>query len=177
MVTIHRRVNMRKLGIIVVTVPFWLIQAYTQTAPPAAKPTERPTAEQIAKLKSGPPLPHKVVASWPTLPKGHNLGEVSGVDVDRQGNVWVFNRGHWPVMQFDRGGKLLQSWSAETFPVRSSHGMRVGPDGSIWAIDVDGHAVFKLSQEGKVLMVLGNRPGVPGNDSADDAFNRPTNVN
>src|SRR5438270_11515629 len=163
---------MRRLAIIALVLPL-AVRAQT---PPAAKPTERPTAEQLAKLKSGPPLPYKVVSGWPTLPKGHNFGEVSGVDVDRQGNVWVFNRGHWPVMQFDRSGKLLQSWSEDTVHLKSAHGLRVGPDGSIWCIDVDGHWVFKFSSEGRVLMVLGQRQGNPGNNEAEDAFNRPTNV-
>jgi DNA-binding beta-propeller fold protein YncE len=149
---------------------------YAQTPPPAGRPTDHPAADQVAKLKSGPALPYKVVASWPTLPRGMNFGEVSGVDVDKQGNVWVFNRGHWPVMQFDRAGKLLQSWTEETFHVKSAHGLRVGPDGNIWCVDVDGHVVFKLSPEGRVLMVLGNRQGTAGNDDAEDAFNRPTNV-
>ena len=167
---------MQKLGIVAVSLPLWLNQVGAQSAPPAPKPTERPTAEQIAKLKSGPPLPYKVVAGWPTLPKGHNLGEVSGVDVDRQGTVWVFNRGRWPVMQFDRAGKLLQSWSEDTVRLKSAHGLRVGPDGSIWCVDVDGHVVFKFSPEGRVLMVLGQRQGFSGTNDAEDGFNRPTNL-
>jgi len=110
------------------------------------------------------------------MPKGYNFGEASGVDVDRQGNVWVFNRGHWPVMEFDRGGKMLQAWTEETFRVKSAHGLRVGPDGSIWCVDVAGHVVFRLSPEGRILMVLGNRQGNPGNNDAHDAFYQPTNL-
>jgi len=148
-----------------------------QTATPnPGRGTERPTAEQLSKLKSGPSLPYAVDANWPQLPKGYNFGECSGVDVDKQGNVWVFNRGHWPVIQLDRRGKLLQAWTQDTFPVKTSHGLRVGPDGNIWLVDVDGHVVFKLSPEGRVLMVLGSRQGTPGNNQAQDAFNRPTNV-
>jgi DNA-binding beta-propeller fold protein YncE len=33
-----------------------------------------------------------------------------------------------------------------------------------------------MTPEGRILMVIGNRQGVPGNDSPVDAFNRPTNV-
>jgi len=145
-------------------------------APNPGRPTDRPPAEQVAKLKTGPPLPYAVDASWPQMPKGYNFGECSGVDVDKRGNVWVFNRGHWPVMEFDRRGKFVQAWSQDTFPVKSAHGLRVGPDGSLWLVDVDGHVIFKMSPEGRVLMILGNRQGVPGNNDAEDAFNRPTNV-
>jgi DNA-binding beta-propeller fold protein YncE len=145
-------------------------------APTTGRGTERPTPDQVARLQHGPPLPYKLDANWPDLPKGFNFGECSGVDVDKDGNVWVFNRGHWPMMEFDRKGKLLQSWTEETLSVTSAHGVRVGPDGNLWCIDVDGHQVFKVSPQGRILMVLGNRQGVPGNNDAMDAFNRPTNI-
>jgi NHL repeat len=151
------------------------LRAQQPASGPAPHGTETPTAEQLAKLQSGPPLPYKVDASWPSLPVGYNFGEASGVDVDKQGNVWVFNRGHWPMMQFDRGGKMLQAWTEETFHVTSAHGVRVGPDGNLWCVDVDGHAVFKVSPQGRILMVLG-RQGTPGTNDAQDGFNRPTNV-
>lgn len=151
-----------------------------ETAPGAALPgraTERPTAEQLAKLKTGPALPYKVDPNWPHLPKGYNFGEATGLDVDKRGNVWVVNRGHWPVMQFDRSGKLLQSWTADTLHLVASHGIRVGPDGNLWIVDVDGHIVLKLNTEGRILMILGQRQGIAGSNDSHDGFNRPTNVN
>ncbi|PYV17577.1 MAG: hypothetical protein DMG07_05490, partial [Acidobacteria bacterium] len=66
----------------------------------AAPPTPAQLAERLAQLKSGRELPYRLVANWPTLPKGYNLGEGTGVDVDRQGNVWVANRGAWPIIEF-----------------------------------------------------------------------------
>ncbi len=124
-----------------------------------------------AELKSGPPLPHKLVAGWAKLPKGWNFGECSGVAVDRNDNVWVFNRGPHPVVEFDKDGNFLQSWGEGT--IVSSHGIRVDPDGNIWGVDVKGHRVLKYSPEGKVLMVIGRSPGV--NDSKD-SFNEPTGI-
>jgi DNA-binding beta-propeller fold protein YncE len=149
---------------------------HAQVVRPPGGPTESLPASAAAKLKGGPALPYQVVATWPMMPKGMNFGEVSGVDVDRNGNVWVFNRGRWPLMQFDRSGHLLQSWPLESFPLKSSHGLRVGPDGNIWCVDVEAHAVFKMSPEGRILMVLGQQGGKAGNDTAEDGFNRPTNT-
>jgi DNA-binding beta-propeller fold protein YncE len=125
----------------------------------------------FAQLKSGPPLPHKVVANWGKLPKDWNLGETSGVAVDRNDNVWVFNRGPHPVIEFDKNGNMLQSWGEGT--VTSSHGIRVDPEGRIWGVDVKGHRVIRYSTDGKVQMVLGRSPGK--NDSKED-FNEPTNI-
>ena len=35
------------------------------------------------EMKSGPPLPNTPVPDWAQLPKGWNLGETSGGDVDK----------------------------------------------------------------------------------------------
>src|SRR3954469_13170122 len=107
-----------------------------------------------AELKTAPALPYHVVADWAKLPKGWNFGECSGVAVDKQDNVWVFNRGAHPVIEFDRDGNMLQSFGDGT--VKSSHGIRVDPDGNVWGVDVKGHVVLKYSPEGRVLMILGN---------------------
>jgi DNA-binding beta-propeller fold protein YncE len=133
-------------------------------------------APLFAELKSGPPLPHRLVRDWAQLPKGINFGECSGVDVDRNSNVWVFNRGAHPIMEFDKSGKLLQAWDDKTIHVVSSHGIRVDADGNLWGVDVKGHVILKISPTGRVLMVLGNRQGTPGKDDSKDAFNEPTNV-
>jgi DNA-binding beta-propeller fold protein YncE len=167
--------TIRLCAIALTSVAVWA-QEGGPSHPPAGRPTDHPSAAQVARLKQGPPLPYTLAANWAQLPKGYNFGEASGVDVDKQGNVWVFNRGHWPVMEFDRSGRMLQAWTEDTFRVKSSHGLRVGPDGNIWCVDVDGHVVFKMSTDGRVLMVLGNRQGTPGNDDAEDAFYRPTNL-
>jgi DNA-binding beta-propeller fold protein YncE len=128
----------------------------------------------LAQLKSGPPLPHQLVKDWSKLPKGWNFGECSGVAVDKQDNVWVFNRGSHPVIQFDRNGNFLQAWPDVV--IKSSHGISVDPEGNIWCVDVKGHVLIKYNTEGRVLMVLGNRQGTPGDNESKSAFNEPTGI-
>jgi DNA-binding beta-propeller fold protein YncE len=127
-----------------------------------------------AELKTGPALPHGVVGGWAKLPKGMNFGEVSGVDVDRGDNVWVFNRGPHQVIQFDRNGRMLQAW--KDVPVKSSHGIKVDPEGDVWLVDVAGHALIKCSPEGRVLMVFANAGNTAGDNQTKYAFNRPTGL-
>ena len=128
----------------------------------------------LSQVKSGPPLPHKLVANWAQLPKGWNFGEVSGIDVDKDDNVWVFHRGKRPVMQFDKSGKLLQSW--DEAPIKSSHGIRVGPDGNIWTVDVEGHTLLTFTPQGRIVQVIGAPGQRPGTMESKDVFNRPTGV-
>ncbi|MDQ6676935.1 MAG: peptidyl-alpha-hydroxyglycine alpha-amidating lyase family protein [Acidobacteriota bacterium] len=131
-------------------------------------------ATAFAESSKIPALPYHAVENWAKLPAGWNLGECSGVAVDRNDNVWVFNRGPHPVIEFDRTGKMLQAWSE--VPVKSAHGIRVDPQGNIWLIDVAGHKVLKMSAQGRVLMVIGGVGDAPGDQTSKDAFNRPTNV-
>lgn len=125
-------------------------------------------------LLAQPTLPYRPVENWAKLPAGWNLGECSGVALDRNDNVWVFNRGPHPVIQFDSTGKMLRAWSE--VPVKSAHGIRVDPDGNVWLIDVAGHKVLKMTPEGHVLMVIGAVGDAAGTQTSKDAFNRPTNV-
>ncbi len=129
----------------------------------------------LAQLRTGPPLPHRVVPNWPQLPKGYNFGECTSVDVDKAGNVWVFNRGAWPIIQFDKSGKMLQAFNHDTLPIRRAHGIRVDLQGNIWAVDVKGHVAIKMTPEGRVLMLLG-RIDTPVDNNTGGGFNEPSGV-
>ena len=127
-----------------------------------------------ADLQTAPALPFKLVPNWAQLPTGWNFGEVSGVAVDRDDSVWVFNRGAHPVIQFDKNGRMLQAW--KDVAIKSSHGIRIDPQGNIWAVDVAGHAVIKYDRTGRILMLIAQPGNNPGDNSSNYAFNRPTGV-
>jgi len=127
-----------------------------------------------AQVQSGPPLPYHVVPDWAKLPEGWNFGEVAAVDVDKADNVWVYNRGPHPVMQFDKSGKFLRAWPEP--PAKRSHGIRVDGDGNIWTVDVDGHRVIKWTPDGRILMVIGAAGGSAGDNNSLYAFNLPATL-
>jgi DNA-binding beta-propeller fold protein YncE len=131
-------------------------------------------AASAADLASGPPLPHKLVPNWAQLPDGWNFGECTGVEVDANDYVWVFNRGPHPVIQFDKSGKFINAW--KEVPITSAHGLGVDPDGNIWLIDVKGHAVMKFNRAGRIQMVITNAGKQPGNNDTPYAFNEPTGI-
>jgi DNA-binding beta-propeller fold protein YncE len=129
---------------------------------------------QSPNSPTGPALNYHPVEGWAKLPAGWNLGECSGVAVDKDDNVWVFNRGPHPVIEFSKSGQMLRAWTE--VPVKSSHGIRVDRDGNIWLVDVAGHKILKMSPSGRVLMAIGGVGDAPGEQNTKDAFNRPTNV-
>ncbi len=130
-----------------------------------------------------PPL--AVDTRWPTIPAGAKFGEVSAVDVDAQGNVWVLHRAGrvWEepfptapiaeptVFKFAPDGTLLAKWGAGLFIM--PHGLSIDPDGKVWITDVAHEQVFRFSPDGVQELVIGER-GVTRQDAGH--FGRPADV-
>ena len=122
---------------------------------------------------------------WAKLPDGRKWGQTSAVDIDRGGNIWVFERcgansciGSTlaPLVRLSPSGRYLKSFGAGMFAF--PHGIHIDRAGNVWVTDADGkegkgHQVVKFSAEGKVLLTLG-KAGVAGN--GPDTFNRPSDV-
>lgn len=138
--------------------------------------------------------PYRLVEGWAQLPdtmNGGKWGQVTGVDVDTEGNVYVLHkcfsntcvgRTHPPILKFDRSGKLLKSWGQGMIPW--PHGFHVDRDGFIWATDAPipsdargedgkGQQVFKFSPDGELVLALGTA-GVAGD--GPNTFNGPADV-
>jgi sugar lactone lactonase YvrE len=120
--------------------------------------------------------PYRLVDGWAQLPANIKFGAVISVDVDPKGNIWVFHRADPMILEFAPSGKLLKSLGNLTF--NQAHGMTIDRDGNIWVTDGQtkdgkGQQVFKLNQDGKVLMTLG-KAGVAA--EGPDTFNGPTDV-
>lgn len=130
-----------------------------------------------------PPL--AVDAAWPTIPADATFGEVSSVDVDAEGNVWVLHRAGrvWEepfpkapiaeptVFKFAPDGTLLAQWGAGLFVM--PHGISIDADGKVWITDVAHEQVFRFSPEGRLELTLGER-GVTAQDAGH--FGRPADV-
>jgi sugar lactone lactonase YvrE len=118
-----------------------------------------------------------VSETWAQLPpSAKEWGPISSVTSDDNGSILVLRRTFPSLFVFSSDGKFLKSWGAEgLFQGPGAHGVRVSRDGSIWATDTEYHLVYKLSQDGKVLMQIGKK-GIAGDNSSQDAFNKPADV-
>jgi len=157
--------------------------------PGEAQPISQAVSHPAAPINS-PPNPYRSIANWVHMPEGRTFGSTSGVWVDQAGTgVWVAERcganscaasDLAPILHFDASGRLLKAFGAGMFAF--PHGIFVDQEGNIWATDAPfrggplngkGHAVYKFSPEGKLLLTLG-KPGMPGD--ALDQFNMPSAV-
>ncbi len=152
----------------------------------------RSTAAACALLLMPLPLPllaqdnpYRLEAGWAKYPTGRTWGSTSGVEVDRAGNVWAFERCGArdcsdskleTIFQFDRNGNIVKSFGGDMFVF--PHGMALDREGNVYVTDADGkngkgHVVVKFSPQGKILMTLG-KAGVAGH--SNELFNRPSAV-
>lgn len=126
-----------------------------------------------------------VDAGWPTIPADARFGEVSAVDLDADGNVYVLHRAGrvWEepfpttpiaeptVFKFAPDGTLLAKWGAGQFIM--PHGLSIDAEGKVWITDVAHEQVFRFSPEGQQELVIGER-GVTAQDAGH--FGRPADV-
>ncbi|HSU06527.1 MAG TPA: peptidyl-alpha-hydroxyglycine alpha-amidating lyase family protein, partial [Acetobacteraceae bacterium] len=116
---------------------------------------------------------YEPVENWAKLPDGWSFKEIGSVGVDRNDNVYVFNRGEHPMIVFDREGNFLRSWGEGMFP--RAHGVHIDPEQTIWLTDDGAHCVRRCTLDGKVLMTLGT-PGKPAPFMSGQPFCRCTHT-
>src|ERR1700723_668672 len=116
---------------------------------------------------------YEQIDNWAKVPPGWSLHEVGAVGVDRQDNVYVFNRGEHPMMVFDSEGNFLRAWGEGLFP--RAHGLHMAPDDTVFLTDDGDHSVRKCTLEGKVLLTLGT-PGKPAPFMSGKPFHRCTHT-
>jgi streptogramin lyase len=119
--------------------------------------------------------PYRLVENWPKLPAGMEMGQVSGVELDGRGNLWVIHRADPPILQFDASGNFLKAFSGSFV---QPHSLYFDPEGNLWAVDGQGkdgigQQIHKFSPDGKVLMSLGTK-GVAGD--GPNTFNGPCDI-
>ncbi|MEX2287683.1 MAG: peptidyl-alpha-hydroxyglycine alpha-amidating lyase family protein [Planctomycetaceae bacterium] len=109
---------------------------------------------------------------WPKRPENVKpWGWVSGIAVDAQNQVWLFNKGPDPVQVYAADGTFVRTWGKDKF--LEPHQLRIDREGNVWVADFGLHVVQKYTPEGKLLQELGVR-GESGEDNLH--FNKPTDM-
>ncbi|OXA58670.1 peptidyl-alpha-hydroxyglycine alpha-amidating lyase 2 [Folsomia candida] len=135
------------------------------------------------------------VEGWPL--EEYDLGQISGVDVDRSGNPIIFHRGTviWDAGSFNetnhyqrqeegpieedtmvvldgKTGQMLASWGGNLFYM--PHGITIDHNSSIWVTDVALHQVFKFTPGADKPELTIGKAFQPG--TSNEHFCKPTDV-
>ena len=103
---------------------------------------------------------------WGKLPDGYEFHQVAGIAVDKDDQVYLFNRSSHQIMVLDREGNFVKAWG-ETFS--NPHGIHIGGDGNVYLADRDAHVVLKYSPDERLLLTLGTRDQ-PSDTGASERF-------
>jgi DNA-binding beta-propeller fold protein YncE len=167
---------------------------------PGAALAQSGSAPELAyQAEAAWPLPPTTAAGAPGL---WNFIQVSGVAVNSAGDLLVLHRGAYPILQFKSDGRLVRAFGDGLFSegkvggiapehqvkgrstytavygaagctACGAHSIRLDPQGSIWVVDAPAHVIYKLSQDGQIVMQLGTK-GVSG--TGHNTFNLPTDI-
>jgi sugar lactone lactonase YvrE len=106
-------------------------------------------------------LDYRVVPDFLKVPSGLYFSEVSGVALNSKGQIFVFQRGTHSLVEFDKSGNFVRTIGEGWFT--RPHGLRIDKADNLWVTDNGAHFVLKLSPEGLISMVLGQKD-YPGTD-------------
>jgi hypothetical protein len=130
-----------------------------------------PQAQRTAGFLPVPELGYQLVPDFFVYPSPAQEGEASGVALNSKGHIFLFQRAHPMLAEFDERGKFLRSIGEGLFD--HPHGLRIDAEDNMWTTDDGNHLVLKLSPSGRVLLVLGRKDW---GAEADWLLNKPADV-
>jgi hypothetical protein len=145
-----------------------------------------------------PEIPYTADPNFLKLPPDIHFGETSGVAVNSQKHIFVFNRGNVTgpaygataaqLLEFGPDGKFIREIGKNLYAWSYAHDVRVDKNDNVWAIDKGSDMVIKFNPQGRVTMVFGrkkeasdkeaepwDRPNPP-RPPLDGQFRQPTDV-
>ena len=132
-------------------------------------------AAPVAALAAGSApvreLGYKAIPDFFETPPGAAVGEASGVALNSNGHIFLFQRARPMLAEYDDRGKFIRSLGEGLF--QHPHGLRIDADDNLWTTDDESHVVLKLDPAGRVLMVLGKKGR---GEDGDWLFNAPADV-
>ena len=96
---------------------------------------------------------YDVDEDWAKLPEGWEM-PAAAVYGDSKDRVYCFNRDpEHPICIFDRNGNLVSAWGAGL--ISFAHAIYLDKEDNVWLVDRNKHQVFKYTNDGKLLMTIG----------------------
>ena len=118
---------------------------------------------------------YTVDAEWAQVPGGVWDGSTTWITPDGQGNVVVLVRTAPYFRMFTADGSFVRAWGEDGL-FDTAHSLTIDSQGNYWVTDSTDHAVYKLDDQGTVLMTLGKPGEAADNDQDPERFNQVNHV-
>jgi streptogramin lyase len=115
---------------------------------------------------------YDVDEDWAKLPEGWEM-PAAAVYGDSKDRVFCFNRDpEHPICIFDRDGNLVSSWGAGL--ISFAHAIYLDKEDNVWLVDRNKHQVFKYTNDGNLLMTIGEEGSRSDTGVAQDDYSSTT---
>ncbi|MBI5091668.1 MAG: hypothetical protein HZB26_04395 [Candidatus Hydrogenedentes bacterium] len=94
---------------------------------------------------------YEVDARWPHKPPEFEWAAVSGVTIDREGNVWMYTRSAPSIQVYAPDGNYIFGWG----DTKGAHHLKIDREGNVWTSDYLSNVIQKRRRDGTVLLTLG----------------------
>ena len=109
---------------------------------------------------------------WAKVPEGWAM-PAAAVYGDSQDRVYCFNRDpDHPICIFDRDGNFLSSWGAGL--ISFAHAIYLDKADNVWLVDRNKHQVYKFTNDGKLLLTIGEEGHRSDTGVAQDDYSSTT---
>ncbi|HEV2200769.1 MAG TPA: peptidyl-alpha-hydroxyglycine alpha-amidating lyase family protein [Bryobacteraceae bacterium] len=135
----------------------------------------------FAYAQSVPEIPFDGDVNFLKFPADLHLGEPSGVAVNSQKHIFVFNRGNSvgpayaataaQLLEFGPDGKFIREIGHNLYAWSFAHDVRVDRNDNIWVIDKGSDMIIKFNPQGRVTMVFGRKK--EASDEGAEAWKHP----
>lgn len=136
-------------------------------------------AQEQRSLQLPASVPKMAYHSVPDLlkfPKHIYMSEGAGIEVDKNGNIYVFTRvgegGHW-LLEFDHDGNFIDTIGDGLYCFQFPHQLRFDRQGNLWTVDDGSNMVVKFIFNGvdwRPVLTLGRRSEPFGPGDTDDGW-------
>ena len=138
-------------------------------APPP--PAEREAQAAARRARGASPGGNQAASAGRGQAGPENQPGISGLAIDAQDHIYVFNRGVKPVMVFDRDGNLIlagadQEINGKKINPSWQHSGGVDWDGNVYVIERDAHRIVKLSPKLDTFLMQIGVTNEKGTDAA-----------
>ncbi len=142
---------------------------------PTSPTAEVPTATSTPTPVSLPPLEESSLTFDRQLVPATPFDAPYGVDVDADGNVYVFDSGNHRVVVFDDSGNEIGGWGGQgsepgRFDSLGFGSLAIGDDGSVFVVDNGNHRIQRFDATGTLLAEWGTE------GDGDGEFRRPIGI-
>jgi DNA-binding beta-propeller fold protein YncE len=104
-----------------------------------------------------PQLKYRLDDEFFKIPEDIWPAEAVGIALNRQGHIFLLNRGNHPLLEFNADGTFVKSLGEGSPIFHAAHSVRFDADDNMWIVDSANNVIVKFTPNRRIVQALGRR--------------------